>query len=47
MPPGIQWSAVCRDNIILAEAGEDNYDGKVIQIAEKLIRKKTDSRLGI
>jgi hypothetical protein len=40
MPPGIQWSAVCRDNIILAESGEDNYDGKVIQIAEKLIRKK-------
>lgn len=37
---GILWSAVCRNNIVLAEAGEDNRDGAVIQVAQKLLSKK-------
>ena len=34
------WSAVCRNNIILAEAGEDTRDGAVVKIAQKLLKKK-------
>mmetsp|Transcript_8677 Transcript_8677/g.10074 ORF Transcript_8677/g.10074 Transcript_8677/m.10074 type:complete len:225 (+) Transcript_8677:77-751(+) len=40
MLKGIQWSAVCRDGAVLAEAGEDNYDGAVIRLAQKLLKKK-------
>lgn len=37
---GVLWSAVCRDGTVLAEAGEDNYDGAVINLAQKLLKKK-------
>lgn len=40
MLKGILWSAVCRNNIVLAEAGEDNRDGAVIKVAQKLLSKK-------
>jgi hypothetical protein len=40
MLKGILWSAICRNNIVLAEAGEDNRDGAVIQVAQKLLKKK-------
>ena len=40
MSEAILWSAVCRDNIILAEAGEDHYEGGVIKLAQKLLKKK-------
>jgi Synaptobrevin len=36
----ILWSAVCRDGIILAEAGEDNLDGQVTNTAQGLLKKK-------
>lgn len=40
MLQGILWSAVCRNSTVLAEAGEDNRDGAVIQVAQKLLKKK-------
>ena len=36
----ILWSAICRDDIILAEAGEDNFDGQVTSTAQALLKKK-------
>lgn len=36
----ILWSCVARNDIILAEAGEDNFDGAVGQTAQGLLRKK-------
>ena len=38
--PGILWSAVSRNDIILAEAGEDRHDGAVVELAQKLLKKK-------
>lgn len=40
MLKGILWSAVCRNEIVLAEAGEDEHDGAVIKLAQKLLHKK-------
>jgi len=40
MMSGVLWSAICRDGIVLAEAGEDKYDGAVIRLAQKLLTKK-------
>ncbi len=40
MLKGILWSAVCRNDIVLAEAGEDNKEGAVIEVAKKLLSKK-------
>lgn len=37
---GIQWSCVTRNDIILVEAGEDNYDGQVTRIAQELLKKR-------
>lgn len=40
MLKGILWSGIARNNIILAEAGEDFHDGAVINTAQKLLKKK-------
>jgi hypothetical protein len=40
MLAGILWSGILRDNTILAEAGEDQRDGAVISLAQKLVKKK-------
>jgi len=40
MLKGILWSAICRNDIVLTEAGEDFYDGAVIKVAQKLLKKK-------
>lgn len=40
MMQGIHWSAVCRDDIILVEAGEDPFNGQVTQVAQELLKKK-------
>lgn len=40
MLQGIVWAAVSRNEFVLAEAGEDNYDGAVIKLAQKLLKKK-------
>lgn len=40
MLTGILWAAVSRNDIVLAEAGEDNYDGAVIKLAQKILKKK-------
>lgn len=40
MLKGILWSAICRNGIVLAEAGEDQYEGQVITAAQKLLKKK-------
>jgi len=37
---GILWSAVSRNDVVLAEAGEDNKGGAVINLAQKLLQKK-------
>jgi hypothetical protein len=36
----IIWSAICRNEVILAEAGEDSHGGAVIELAQKLLEKK-------
>ena len=36
----IIWSAICRNEIILAEAGEDSHGGAVIELAQKMLEKK-------
>lgn len=40
MLKGILWSGVSRNEVVLAEAGEDNNGGAVIQLAQKLLKKK-------
>uniref|UniRef100_A0A7S2SDH1 V-SNARE coiled-coil homology domain-containing protein n=1 Tax=Eucampia antarctica TaxID=49252 RepID=A0A7S2SDH1_9STRA len=40
MPEGIKWSCVCRNDVILAEVGEDHYDGAVIELSQKLLKRK-------
>lgn len=40
MLQGILWAGVCRNNMVLAEAGEDNRDGAVVEVAQKLLHKK-------
>lgn len=40
MLKGILWSAVSRNDTVLAEAGEDNNGGTVIALAQKLLKKK-------
>jgi hypothetical protein len=40
MLQGILWAAVSRNDVVLAEAGEDNYDGAVVKLAQKLLKKK-------
>jgi hypothetical protein len=40
MLKGILWSAVSRNDTVLAEAGEDNNGGTVIELAQKLLKKK-------
>lgn len=40
MLQGILWAGICRNNMVLAEAGEDNRDGAVVQVAQKLLAKK-------
>lgn len=40
MLKGILWSAICRNNIVLVEAGEDNRDGGVVRVAQRLLNKK-------
>jgi len=40
MLKGILWSAVSRNEFVLAEAGEDNHGGAVIELAQKLLNKK-------
>lgn len=40
MLKGILWAAVARNDIVLAEAGEDNHDGAVIKLAQKILKKK-------
>ena len=40
MLQGIVWSGICRNDLVLVEAGEDFYDGMVIKLAQKLIRKR-------
>ena len=40
MLKGILWSAISIDDIVLAEAGEDEHDGAVIKTAQKLLKKK-------
>lgn len=37
---GIHWSCVSRNETILVEAGEDNFDGQVTKIAQELMKKK-------
>ena len=37
---GIHWSCVCRNDTILVEAGEDNFDGEVTRIAQELLKKR-------
>jgi uncharacterized protein YfaT (DUF1175 family) len=37
---GIQWSCVSRNETILVEAGEDNFNGQVTKIAQEVMRKK-------
>ena len=37
---GIQWACISRDSTILAEAGEDTFDGQVTRIALQLQQKK-------
>lgn len=36
----ILWAGVCRDDVILAEAGEDTLDGQVTSTAQALLKKK-------
>lgn len=36
----ILWSSICRNDVILVEAGEDNYDGAVVELGKKLLSKK-------
>jgi hypothetical protein len=40
MLQGLLWSAISRNDIVLAEAGEDNYDGAVVKLAQKILKKK-------
>lgn len=40
MSQGIVWSSVTRDTVILAEAGEDDGTGKVISLAQKMMKQK-------
>ena len=41
-PPteGILWSAITRDDVTLAECGEDNFGGDVLALAKKILSKK-------
>lgn len=34
------WAAICKNNVVLAEAGEDLKDGEVVKVAQKLLNKK-------
>ena len=36
----LQWSAVCRDSVTLAECGEDTHGGAVLGLAKKILAKK-------
>jgi len=40
MLTGVLWAAVCRNDIVLVEAGEDFHEGAVIRTAQKLLKKK-------
>lgn len=40
MSQGIVWSAITRNDVILAEAGEDDGTGKVISLAQKMMKQK-------
>jgi len=40
MLTGILWSAICRNDIVLVEAGEDYHDGAIVTTAQKLLKKK-------
>lgn len=40
MLTGILWSAICRNDVVLVEAGEDYHDGAIITTAQKLLKKK-------
>jgi len=37
---GILWSCVSRNDTILVEAGEDNFDGQVTRAAQELLKKR-------
>lgn len=37
---GIVWSCVSRNSTILAEAGEDHFDGQVTKLAQDLMKRK-------
>jgi len=37
---GILWAAVTRDSTTLAEAGQDNHGGAVLELAKKILAKK-------
>ena len=34
------YVGICRNDVILVEAGEDNYDGAVVELGQKLLSKK-------
>lgn len=36
----IIWSAICRNEVILVEAGEDSHGGGVVELAQTLVNKK-------
>jgi len=40
MLTGILWSAICRNDVVLVEAGEDYREGAIINTAQKLLKKK-------
>lgn len=40
MLTGILWSALCRNDVLLVEAGEDHQGGAVVRTAQKLLKKK-------
>eukprot|EP00567_Pseudictyota_dubia_P007328 CAMPEP_0197435548 /NCGR_PEP_ID=MMETSP1175-20131217/3120_1 /TAXON_ID=1003142 /ORGANISM="Triceratium dubium, Strain CCMP147" /LENGTH=231 /DNA_ID=CAMNT_0042964609 /DNA_START=286 /DNA_END=981 /DNA_ORIENTATION=- len=40
MTQGIVWSAITRNDTILAEAGEDDGTGKVVSLAQKMMKQK-------
>jgi len=40
MLSGILWSGICRNDVVLVEAGEDYQDGVIISTAQKLLKKK-------
>mmetsp|Transcript_7563 Transcript_7563/g.15794 ORF Transcript_7563/g.15794 Transcript_7563/m.15794 type:complete len:233 (-) Transcript_7563:67-765(-) len=36
----VLWCGVARDDVLLAEAGQDQFDGEVVNLAKKLLKRK-------